>query len=103
MIQRSVSEDPVKMNESFLFFLPVLSLCRSRGKLPKDSYPADERIVHLPTVSLDQCFVLLPTESSDQCFVLLPTKSFGSMIRLSAGYGSLDHFSRDLHRRSTGS
>ena len=32
MILRSVSEDPVKMNESFLFSLPVLSLCRSREK-----------------------------------------------------------------------
>ena len=41
-------------------------------KWSKDLYPADERIVHLPTVSSGQCFVLLPTESSDQWFVHLP-------------------------------
>lgn len=53
----------------------MLSLCRWREKRSKDSYPADERIVHLPTVSLDQCFVLLTTESLDQWFVLLTTES----------------------------
>ena len=91
----------------------MLSLCRSRGKWtmneiwsvsgrwtsrsPPDRVfgsmndPADERVVHLPTVSSGkwtigrwtirssagyrssgQCFVLLPTESSDQWFVHLP-------------------------------
>src|SRR4029434_741719 len=31
--------------------------------------PADERVVHLPTVSSGQCFVHLPTESSGKSFV----------------------------------
>ena len=49
IILRSVSEDPVKMNESFLFSLPVLSLCRSREKWTMN----DERIIDLLATSAE--------------------------------------------------
>ena len=96
MIQRSVSEDPVKMNESFLFSLvtsaepmqvtwkmnderwtmnesliyslPVLSLCRSREKWTMN----DERKIYPKTRLADERNIDPKTRSGGERFVHLP-------------------------------
>ena len=87
IIQRLVPKDPVGKLTNHLCFLQLTSrlpsLCRSREKWSKDWYPK-EGTIRSP-----------------------PDRVFGSVFRSSVnrvfGYESLDHFSRDLHRLSTGS
>ena len=86
MIQRSVSEDPVKMNESFLFSLatsaePMQFTWKMNERWTKD----------------------LPEDSVGRWTKHWPEDTVGRWtIRSSAGYRSLDHFSRDLHWFSRG-
>src|SRR4029434_8515108 len=80
MILRSVSEDPVKMNESFLFSLPVLSLCRSRGKVSKDSYPADERIIDPKTWLADERIIDPKSRLAEERNIDPKTRSGGERL-----------------------
>ena len=75
-----------EVKKSFLF--PLLSLCRSRENVSKDS--ADERIIDPKTWLAEEKNVDSKTRSGGERFV----PSFG--------YQSLDHFSRDLNRLRRG-
>ena len=92
MIQRSVSEDPVKMNESFLF-----SLATSAEPM-QVTWKIIQRLVSGRWTNRSP-----PDRVFGSMFRSSDNRVFGSMIRSCAGYESLDPFPRDLHRLSTGS
>src|SRR4029434_766363 len=108
MMLRSVSEDPVKMNESFLF-----SLATSAEPMQVTWKMNDERIIDPKTRLAEErnidpkiCILQMKESFTSRSFIYPKTQSGGERhVHLpdTDQISFIVHFPRDLHRLTTGS